>query len=308
MDLCLYTNSVEKLGFEEALDLAARIGCTSIEIAAGGQSSAPHMRIGELLADAGRRRAFAEAFTSRGLRIAALNCSAWPLHPVVGEAHVQLIRDVLHLASELGVTKIVTMSGNPGDGPGATTIDWIWYPWPADATALLDRQWAEAIPLWQRLGAEAEANGVTRIAFELHPLHLVYNVPTLLRMRDTVGPVIGANVDPSHMFWQQMDPLAVVRALGPAVHHVHLKDTQLVPDQVALAGVLDSRPFENPAERAWIFRTIGRSHDRAWWASFVAALRETGYDDALSIENEDVLQPAVEGVEEAAALILPLLA
>ncbi len=308
MDLCLYTNSVEKLGFEEALDLAARIGCTSIEIAAGGQSSAPHMRIGELLADAGRRRAFAEAFTSRGLQIAALNCSAWPLHPVVGEAHVQLIRDVLHLASELGVTKIVTMSGNPGDGPGATTIDWIWYPWPADATALLDRQWAEAIPLWQRLGAEAEANGVTRIAFELHPLHLVYNVPTLLRMRDTVGPVIGANVDPSHMFWQQMDPLAVVRALGPAVHHVHLKDTQLVPDQVALAGVLDSRPFENPAERAWIFRTIGRSHDRAWWASFVAALRETGYDDALSIENEDVLQPAVEGVEEAAALILPLLA
>ena len=139
-------------------------------------------------------------------------------------------------------------------------------------------------------------------------MHLVYNVPTLLRMRDAVGPVIGANVDPSHMFWQQMDPLAVVRALGPAVHHVHLKDTQLVPDQVALAGVLDSRPFENPAERAWIFRTIGRSHDRAWWASFVAALRETGYDDALSIENEDVLQPAVEGVEEAAALILPLLA
>ena len=308
MDLCLYTDSVEKLGFEEALDLAARIGCTSIEIAAGGQSSAPHMRIGELLADAGRRREFAAAFTSRGLRIAALNCSAWPLHPVVGEAHVQLIRDVLHLASELGVTKIVTMSGNPGDGPGATTVDWIWYPWPPDATALLDRQWAEAIPLWQRLGAEAEANGVTRIAFELHPLHLVYNVPTLLRMRDAVGPVIGANVDPSHMFWQQMDPLAVVRALGPAVHHVHLKDTQLVPDQVALAGVLDSRPFENPAERAWIFRTIGRSHDRAWWASFVAALRETGYDDALSIENEDVLQPAAEGVEEAAALILPLLA
>ena len=308
MDLCLYTDSVEKLGFEEALDLAARIGCTSIEIAAGGQSSAPHMRIGELLADAGRRREFAAAFTSRGLRIAALNCSAWPLHPVVGEAHVQLIRDVLHLASELGVTKIVTMSGNPGDGPGATTVDWIWYPWPPDATALLDRQWAEAIPLWQRLGAEAEANGVTRIAFELHPLHLVYNVPTLLRMRDAVGPVIGANVDPSHMFWQQMDPLAVVRVLGPAVHHVHLKDTQLVPDQVALAGVLDSRPFENPAERAWIFRTIGRSHDRAWWASFVAALRETGYDDALSIENEDVLQPAVEGVEEAAALILPLLA
>lgn len=308
MELCLYTDSVEKLSFHEALDLAARIGCAGIEIAAGGQSSAPHMRIRELLADAGKRRAFADAFRQRGLRIAALNCSAWPMHPVVGGQHVELIRDVLHLASELGVDKIVTMSGNPGDGSGATTINWIWYPWPADAMELLERQWAEAVPLWQHLGAEAEANGVTKIAFELHPLHLVYNLPTLLRMREAVGPVIGANVDPSHMFWQQMDPLACVRALGPAVHHVHLKDTQLVPDQVALAGVLDSRSFDDPAHRAWIFRTIGRSHDRAWWSSLVDALREAGYDDVLSIENEDVTQPPVQGVEEAASLMLPFLA
>ena len=127
-------------------------------------------------------------------------------------------------------------------------------------------------------------------------------------MRAAVGPVIGANVDPSHMFWQQMDPLAVVRALGPAVHHVHLKDTQIVPDQVALAGVLDQRPFENPAQRAWIFRTIGRSHGAEFWAAFIAELRAAGYDDVLSIENEDATQPPVEGVEEAAAFILPLLA
>jgi sugar phosphate isomerase/epimerase len=307
VDLCLYTDSVEHLSFEEALDLAVRTGCTAIEIAAGGQSSAPHMRIGDLLADAGRRRAFAAAFSSRGLRIAALNCSAWPLHPVVGEEHVALIRDVLRLASELGVPKIVTMSGTPGDGVGATTIDWIWYPWPSDAVELLARQWDEATRLWQGLATEAKGSGVSRIAFELHPLHLVYNVPTLLRMRDRVGPIIGANVDPSHLFWQQMDPVDVVRALGVAVYHVHLKDTELVPDQVALAGVLDSRPFSNPKERAWIFRTVGRAHGRDWWASFIAALREAAYDDVVSIENEDVLQPPVEGVEEAAALILPLL-
>ena len=126
-------------------------------------------------------------------------------------------------------------------------------------------------------------------------------------MREAVGPVIGANVDPSHMFWQQMDPLAVVRALGSAVHHVHLKDTQIVPDQVAIAGVLDQRPFENAAERAWIFRTIGRSHDRGFWARSSRALRSVGYDDVLSIENEDVTQPAVEGVVEAAAFMNAIL-
>ena len=307
MELCLYTDSVPELSFDGALDLAARIGCRSIEIAAGGQSSAPHMRIGELLDDRAAREAFREAFVSRGLRIAALNCSAWPLHPVVGEEHAELIRGVIRLASHLGVDKIVTMSGCPGDGRDASSINWIWYPWPPDTVALLERQWEEAISFWVEMGAFARDYGVERIAFELHPLHLVYNVPTLLRMREAVGPVIGANVDPSHMFWQQMDPVAVVGALGPAVHHVHLKDTQLVADQVALAGVLDQRPFSDPSQRAWVFRTIGRGHDRAFWSALVRSLRDADYDDVLSIENEDVSQPAEEGVAEAATLMLPLL-
>jgi sugar phosphate isomerase/epimerase len=226
---------------------------------------------------------------------------------VHGPAQEAIIRDTIRLAGELGVETVVSMSGTPGDGAGATTVDWVFYPWPADAVALLNRQWEIAIPFWQEMAAYAEANGVRRIAFELHPLHLVFNVPTLLRMRDAVGPVIGANMDPSHLFWQQMDPLAAIAALGPAVAHVHLKDTGLQADRVALAGVLDTSSFEDPSERAWTFRTVGRVHDRAWWASFIAALRSVGYDGPLSIENEDPYQPAVAGVEEAAAFILPLL-
>ena len=162
------------------------------------------------------------------------------------------------------------MSGCPGDGPGSTTINWIWYPWPRDTVDLLERQWDQAIPLWQELSAFAEDHGVNRVALELHPLHLAYNVPTLLRLREATSPVIGANVDPSHMFWQQMDPLRVVRALGPAVHHVHLKDTELADEEVALAGVLDQRPFDASGHRAWRFRTIGKAHPRrsgpAWSA------------------------------------------
>jgi sugar phosphate isomerase/epimerase len=265
------------------------------------------MDISALLADGRARDTFVAAFASRGLRIAALNCSAWPLHPVLGPTHAKLIRDVIRLANQLDVRKIVTMSGCPGDGREASTIDWVWYPWPEDTVALLERQWAEAIPFWVEMGAFARDHGVERVAFELHPLHLVYNVPTLLRMREAVGPVIGANVDPSHMFWQQMDPIAVVRALGPAVHHVHLKDTALVPEQVALAGVLDQRPFDDPAQRAWVFRTVGRGHDRDFWSAFVSSLAEVGYDDVLSIENEDVSQPAEQGVVEAADFMRPML-
>ena len=307
LELGLYTDSLKHLGFEAALDVAAEIGATGIEIATGGQSSAPHLRIDELLGDARRRTAFLAAFERRGLRIAALNCSAWPLHPVVGAAHVALIRSTIRLAAELGVRKIVSMSGSPGDGPGSSTVNFTWYPWPADAVALLERQWAAAIELWEDLGAEARDAGVERIALELHPLHLVYNVPTLQRLREAVGPVIGANIDPSHLFWQQMDPLAVIRALGPAVFHVHLKDTQLVPDQVAIAGVLDQRPFDDPPNRAWVFRTAGSVHGREFWSALVAALRDVGYEEVLSIENEDAGLTPEAAVAEAARFMRSVL-
>jgi sugar phosphate isomerase/epimerase len=307
LELGLYTDSLPHLGFEAVLDIAAEIGATGIEIATGGQSSAPHLRIDELLGDARRRAEFAAAFETRGLRIAALNCSAWPLHPVVGDEHVVLIRKTIRLAAELGVRKIVSMSGSPGDGPGSSTVNFVWYPWPADALALLERQWAAAIDLWQDFGAEATAAGVERIALELHPLHLVYNVPTLQRMRDAVGPVVGANIDPSHLFWQQMDPIAVIRALGPAVHHVHVKDTEIVPDQVAIAGVLDQRPFDDPSNRAWVFRSAGSVQGHEFWSAFVAALRDVGYDDVLAIENEDASLPPETAVREAASFIRPML-
>jgi sugar phosphate isomerase/epimerase len=307
MELGLYTDSVDKLPLTEALDLAVKIGATGIELAMGGQSWAPHADIEALLTQAREREKLQTQLAERGLRLSALNCSAWPMHPVHGISHVTLIKNTIRLAELLGVDKIVTMSGCPGDGGGDTTINWIWYPWPPDAVNLLERQWEEAIGLWAELGAFAADHGVRRVALELHPLHLVYNVPTLLRLREATSPVLGANIDPSHMFWQQMDPLRVVRALGPAVHHVHLKDTELVEDEVALAGVLDQRPFDSSGHRAWRFRTVGRAHPPAFWAELIAALRETGYDDVLSIENEDWLQDRAEGVAEAAALMTDLL-
>jgi sugar phosphate isomerase/epimerase len=307
MDIGLYTDSLSELSFEAALDVAADAGIRAIEIATGGQSSAPHLDLEDLLASEPRRRAFLAAFSERGLRIAALNCSAWPLHPVVGPAHEALIEGTLRLAAEIGVTKVVSMSGCPGDGPGATTLNWTWYPWPEDAVELGRRNWAAAVEFWRGVAGRAERLGVTRIAFELHPLHVVYNVPTLLAFRAEVGDVIGANLDPSHLFWQSMDPIAAIHALGAAVSHVHLKDTEIRPDQVALAGILDDRPFDRPDERAWTFRTVGRVHSRAYWTAFVEAVAGVGYDDALSIEQEDPYTGQEDGVREAAAFTAGIL-
>ncbi len=316
MELSLYTDSVGSLSLDETLDLAAELGCGAVEIAAGGQSSAPHMQVCDLLDDAAALRTYREKISSRGLRLAAVNCSAWPMHPVHGDRHTRTIKAAIRLAGQLGVDKIVTMSGCPADHPQSPIVNWISFPWPAqnpddssarDIQGVLARQWDQATAYWREMADYAISQGVKRIALELHPVHLVYNTPTLHRMREAVGPVIGANVDPSHMFWQQMDPLAVVRDLGPAVHHVHLKDTQLHAENVALAGVLDLTPFEVPEKRAWGFRTVGQGHGVDFWGPFLEALREVGYDDVLSIENEDPTLPAVDGVRQAAEFIASLL-
>jgi sugar phosphate isomerase/epimerase len=305
--LCLNTDSLGTLPLPQALDFAAGIGIESVEIAAGGHSVAPHMRIADLLSDASKRAEFANAITSRELRLDAINCSADPLHPVHGGEHLKVIQNSIRLAGLLGVDKIVSMSGCPGDSPQARTINWIWFPWPKDMQQIREEQWDVAMPVWGELAELAQANGVTRIALELLPLQLVYNVPTLLRLREAVGPVIGANIDPSHMFWQQMDPLRVVAALGPAVHHVHLKDTQLDENEVALNGVLDFRSWDDPAHRSWVFRTVGEGHPASFWKLFLQALVASGYDDVLSIENEDPLLPGKTGVARAVDFISSLI-
>jgi sugar phosphate isomerase/epimerase len=307
MRLGLNTDCLGDLPFEAALDVVANLGLEFVEIAAGGHSSAPHMRIRELLEDRFARARFTAAIEERGLRLNAINCSADPLHPVHGPRHRGLIVDSIRLAGELGVDKIVTMSGCPGDSPRARTINWIWFPWPDEMLAIREQQWDVGIAAWREIADLALAHGVRQIALELLPLQLVYNVPTLMRLRDAVGPVIGANVDPSHMFWQQMDAVRVVHALGPAVHHVHLKDTELNADELAINGVLDHRPWGDPAKRAWVFRTIGQGHPASFWQGFFDALSDIGYDDVLSIENEDMLLPGAEGVREAIAFATPLL-
>jgi sugar phosphate isomerase/epimerase len=306
MQLGMYTDSVGHLPLSEALDLAARIGAKGIEIAGGGQSSAPHLDLASMLESADARQRLTGELEARGLHLAALNCSAWLLHPRNGAVQRSIVEGTIRLAGMLRIGTVVTMSGCPGEAPGGTVINWPTYAWPQELVDLRARQWAEVVDLWRELGPFAADHGV-RVALELHSLQLVYNVPTLLELRDAIGPMIGANLDPSHLFWQRMDPLRAAAALSGAIYHVHLKDTAFEDEQVALAGVLDHRSFEEPEGRAWNFRTLGRGHDAAYWRSFLEALRTAGYDGTLSIEHEDRSVDPVAGVEEAARFIQPII-
>jgi sugar phosphate isomerase/epimerase len=201
------------------------------------------------------------------------------------------------------VKTVIDFSGCPGDSENSKYPNWSPTAWPPDFPEILKWQWEKkVIPYWTKQAAFAKDHGV-RVAIEMHPGFSVYNPETMLRLREAAGPAIGCNFDPSHMFWQGIDPCAAVRKLGDAVFHVHAKDTRLYDLNIKVNGVLDTKPYSDEKHRSWIFRTVGYGHDADFWCDFVSTLQMVGYDDVLSIEHEDSLMSTDEGLSKAAAFL-----
>jgi sugar phosphate isomerase/epimerase len=290
---------------EQALDYLQSMGLDMVEIGTGGYPNDAHAKPAELLADPAKLAAFKQAVDSRGFQISALSCHGNPLHPQksIAAAHHEVFRNTVLLAERLGVERVVTFSGCPGDSDQARYPNWVTCPWPDDFSALVKWQWDEkVIPYWREQAEFCRRHGV-RVALEMHPGFVVYSAETMLRLREAVGEQIGANLDPSHLFWQGANPIEVVRALGPAIYYVHAKDTAIDQYNTGRNGVLDTKPYADEADRSWIFRTVGYGHDAKFWKDLVSALRLVGYDWVLSIEHEDSLMSVPEGLSKAVALL-----
>jgi sugar phosphate isomerase/epimerase len=304
MKIGLLTDSLADLSFDAMLAAAAGLNIECLEFACGNWSTAPHIALDELLESERARRDFLAAITDRGMSISALNCSGNPLYPgAEGRRQRDITLKTFRLARLLGIDRIVMMSGLPG-GPGDANPNWITTAWPPECAAILEHQWnEELIPYWRDLANVAREHGVRQICLELHGCQLVYNPFTLNRLREAIGPIIGANYDPSHPLWMGADPLAAVRSLGPAIYYVHAKDCRIEPIPAGIDGLLDTRPSSEVAQRSWNYATLGYGHDEIWWRQFCAALRMVGYDGVLSIEHEDSLLPPLEGVQKSVELL-----
>jgi sugar phosphate isomerase/epimerase len=307
MKIGVFTDSTLNLSLADSLDRYQQWGITAVELGAGNFSPAPHLNLDKMLGDAGARKALLADVKSHGMVISALNCSGNPIHPrdEVATHDSGVIRDTIRLASELGIDRIVTMSGCPGE-PGGSRPNWITFTWPPDFEELLHWQWNERIlPYWTETAAYARSLGVT-LCFEMHPGMSVYNTASLLRLRGAISDTITANLDPSHLWWQGMDPLEVVRVLGPAVGFVHAKDTRIDPHNTGINGCLDTTLPALPARMSWVFRAVGYGHGAAWWRDFISLLQTHGYDGVLSIEHEDPLMGLEDGTRMAAEFLKPL--
>lgn len=291
----------KNLPFEAALDKARAAGLDAVEIGAGGFPGSAHCNVEELLASKTKRAAYLNSIEQRGLLLSALSVHNNPLHPnkKLAQKSDTELRQAIRLARALGVPVVNGFSGVPGGSPRDETINWITCPWPPDYTDALNYQWNDvAIPYWKELNRFAKRNGV-RVALEMHPGMLVYNVETLLKLRDAAGEMLGANFDPSHLFWNGVDPVAAINKLGGAIFHVHGKDVYLDAANLSVNGCNDTKPYARIKERSWTFRSIGYGHDLKAWKDMVSALRVNGYDYVISIEHEDALMSTDEGLRKA---------
>ncbi len=307
MRVGVFTPLLAQLSLENVLAKLKTLHISTVELGTGNYPGDTHCKL-SMLDNSNELAEFKKILADQGCSISALSCHGNPLHPNPARAQQArgTSRKTILLAEELGVPVVVDFSGCPGDSPQSTAPNWVTCPWPPDYLDVLDWQWNEVVtPYWVEHGAFAAQHNV-KIAIEMHPGFVVYNPETMLRLRSIAGPAVGCNYDPSHMFWQGIDPIAAIRVLGDAIFHVHAKDTQMYPANLPRTGVLDTKPYIDERNRSWIFRTCGYGHGAEWWKEFVSTLRMFGYDGVLSIEHEDSLMSPEEGLTKAAQFLREL--
>jgi len=299
MKLGVFTVLFADQSFEEMLDKVAHSGLKAVEIGTGCYPGNAHCPLNDLLESEQLRREYIEKVEKRGLTISAFSCHGNPLSPdkeFAKESH-DVLAKTIKLASLLSVPVVNCFSGTSGDHEEAKFPSWPVTAWPNEYRDVLNWQWEEKlIPYWKEMGKFAEDHQV-KIGLELHGGFLVHTPYTLLKLRKETSDAIGANLDPSHLWWQGIDPVAAIKILGKenAIHHFHAKDTYIDQDNVNMYGLTDMQPYGDVQTRAWTFRSVGCGHSLKDWSDMMSALRTFGYDYVVSIEHEDPIMSIEEG-------------
>lgn len=325
MKLGVYNAILHDRSLTDALQVIADLGLSGIELNSGGFLPAAHIpTFDDILVSDTARDDYLGIFEGTGVGIAGLNCNGNPLHPkkAIRDKHAEDVRRSIRLAHRLGQDRVVTMSGLPGGEPGASVTNWIVNAWNSAALDVLDYQWEIAANFWRGMDQFAQDHNV-KVALELHPQNLVFNSADVHKLMELTGAKnLGVELDASHLFWQQMDPVAVTRHLGSLVYQAAAKDVRVNAEHAALHGVLDNRlrrlapeePRTNlggdewanewPQDAAWDFVALGKGHDTEFWTEFLRALQEVDPEMFVNIEHEDVSLGPIEGLKMAAEVLI----
>jgi sugar phosphate isomerase/epimerase len=313
----LFTGQWADLPFEEVARLAASWGYDGLEIAASGD----HLDLQRADEDGAYLQSRLDVLDRYGLKVYAIS------NHLTGQAvcddpidfrHKAILRGYTwgdgdaegvrlraaddmkrsaRVARKLGVDVVVGFTGSS-----------IWpyvAQFPPVPASVLDAGYQDFADRWNPILDVFDGEGV-RFAHEVHPSEIAYDYWSSVRSLEAIGhrEAFGFNWDPSHMMWQNIDPVGFIVDFKDRIYHVDCKDTRMRPHN-GRAGVLGSHlPWGDP-RRGWDFVSTG--HGDVPWEDAFRALESIGYAGPISIEWEDAGMDRLHGAAEAVTFVRSLL-
>jgi sugar phosphate isomerase/epimerase len=198
-------------------------------------------------------------------------------------------------AANLGIDVVVGFTGS--------SIWHLWYFFPPTDMADVDAGFKDFAERFNPILDVFEEVGV-KFAFEVHPTEIAYDIYTAERALKEINyrKSFGFNFDPSHLYWQMVDPAKFIDKFGDRIYHVHVKDAVRTID--GYAGILSSHLGFGDKRRGWDFRSPGRGAVN--FEEIIRALNRVGYKGPLSVEWEDMGMDREFGAKEACEFVKKL--
>ena len=199
--------------------------------------------------------------------------------------------DCARAAAKFGVKTVTGFTGSP-----------IWhslYAFPPTSQAYWDQGYADFAARWTPILDVFDAVDVN-FALEIHPTEIAFDIVSMQRALAAVGEHrrFGVNFDPSHLGYQGVVYVKLLRTFGERIHNVHMKDAWWGRGDGSV-GVFGGHTSFGDARRFWDFRSVGRG--LIDFETIIVALNDIGYRGPLSVEWEDGRMDRVHGATESAA-------
>ncbi|HTW95307.1 MAG TPA: sugar phosphate isomerase/epimerase [Tepidisphaeraceae bacterium] len=157
---------------------------------------------------------------------------------------------------------------------------------------------------WTPILKEFENQNVN-FALEVHPTEIAFDIASAHRAIEAVKghKRFGFNFDPSHLGYQGVDYVKLIRSFPDRIFHCHVKDAWWGHGDGTVGVFGGHTTFADP-RRFWDFRSPGRGDIK--WEQIIVALNDIGYTGPLSVEWEDSRMDREHGAAEAAQFVRKL--
>jgi sugar phosphate isomerase/epimerase len=205
---------------------------------------------------------------------------------------VETMKDAARAARNLGVHVVNGFTGS--------SIWHLLYGFPPVSDQMIEEGYRYFAKMWNPILDVYDQCGV-KFALEVHPTEIAFDIVTARRTLEAIGrrETFGFNFDPSHLYWQMVDPARFVEEFPDRIYHVHMKDAALQLD--GKAGILGSHLNFGTRGRGWDFRSLG--HGSVRFEEIIRALNSVRYTGPLSVEWEDSGMEREWGARESCAFV-----